>query len=324
MSNFKLWFSFMLFYLSLISLFCNNWLAVWMVMEVNVLFLMGILSLTCGYESSSTIMKYFIVQLIISLVFLTFILSLLFNIFMSVNLWIMIVLMAKLGLFPFHFWMIMILSKIDWTGFFMMSTFYKLPSLMYTHWTFELLTLSLVVISSSFVGSFLGLNNIFIQKLLGYSSLSHLSWLLLSLSLSVQMFSVYMVSYTIILLTLSLMFNYLNIYYINQFKFFSRSTFTLFMLVFVILSLMGFPPFMGFVVKWFVMKFLLYLNFNFMLFFMLLVSVMSVVFYLQLFYYMIMIYNINFKWHYPLFYNLTVFSCVFLNLLCYLFVYFCI
>lgn len=303
----------------------NNWISVWIIIEVRVLFLVGLISIDSNYIRSSLIIKFFIIQLLISLAFIITALVYIINIFIvRCNFICLIFLLIKMGMFPFHFWLIRILGKINWLSFFVLSTFIKLPPLNLSYYLFDFSNLMLIVRSSLVVGSLLGMNNLLIQKILGYSSMTHLCWIILSLTISLPVYWFYFIGYSYTMIILLSLFSKLNMFYLNQFKLYHHNKFYLFSVLFIILSLSGFPPFIGFIIKWAVRRFMTFCNIKILISLMVSFSVFSTVFYFQLFYYFILVYNLNFKLYRGTYKGTFLFKLIFLVLSFYLLVYFLI
>lgn len=310
--------------MGIISWFLNSWISIWLTMEVSVLFLIGILRLSYNYDGTSLIIKYYLIQLIISLIFIIVTLFYIFNFFIKAELRCLVILLAKLGVFPFHYWIIIIIGKIDWRGFFILNTIFKLPPLRLVYFMVEISIFRTIVVSSVFIGSCLGLNNVVIQKLLGYSSLIHLCWLLLRLRISIQLYFLYFISYSLTLILLIFLLKSSNSFYINQFKLSLSRTFYNFVILASFLRLSGFPPFIGFVIKWIVIRFIVYRNIKFIIFLIVVISIWSVMFYFQIFYYFLLVFSLHFKWYSSLILNKLLFISRFIILVVYFGIYLCV
>nr|YP_010999057.1 NADH dehydrogenase subunit 2 [Pealius mori]WPM91815.1 NADH dehydrogenase subunit 2 [Pealius mori]CAD5105732.1 NADH dehydrogenase subunit 2 [Pealius mori] len=312
-------------YLSILTWSLNNWISVWMIMEISVLFLIGLMSLGTNYMSSSLMMKFFIIQLLISLAFMITALIYVMNMFtISCNFICLMFLLMKMGLFPFHFWLISILGKMGWLSFFILTTLMKLPPLNLSYYLFDFSNLMLVCASSLIVGGLLGMNNLSIQKILGYSSMTHLCWIMLSLTLSLTVYWFYFIGYSYTMIILLGLFSKLNMFYLNHFKLYYHNKFYLFSMLFIIISLSGFPPFLGFLMKWAVSTFMVFCNFKVLIVLMISFSVFSTVFYFQLFYYFILVYNSSLKLYSSIYMSFISFKLMFLVLIFYLAAYFMI
>nr|AXI95999.1 NADH dehydrogenase subunit 2 [Bemisia tabaci]AXI96012.1 NADH dehydrogenase subunit 2 [Bemisia tabaci] len=275
----------------------NNWLMIWYLMEVCLVLFVGLCTSGKGYSVSEVMMSYYLVQSIFSLIMLVFILFYMFNLFYLCSFILILGLMAKMGLFPLHFWFILICGKLDWISFFTLSTLMKLIPLILLYYLFSTSSFYFVMISSSFFGSLLGLNNSAIQKTMGFSSMITVCWFIYSMSISLNLFFFYFISYVNMLFWLVIILNKYSIFYINQFKFNSMNLNMKIMIFIYGLSISGFPPFLGFLVKWLAINYFWWLGFKFLVSLMILVSVLSVYFYLQMFFYIMLMFSSWVKWY---------------------------
>nr|ARJ63885.1 NADH dehydrogenase subunit 2 [Bemisia emiliae] len=290
----------------------NNWLMIWYLMEVCLVLFLGLCTSGKGYNVSEMMMSYYLVQVIFSLIMLTFILFYMFNLGYLCSFVLVLGMMVKMGMFPFHFWFIMICGKLEWISFFMLATLMKLIPLVLLYYLFSMLSFFFVTASSLIFGSFMGLNNSVIQKMMGYSSMVTICWLIYSMSISLILFFGYFAGYTIMLIWLINIFNKYGIFYINQFKFNSVSLNMKIVIFSYSLSISGFPPFLGFLVKWMVINCFWHLGFKFVVSLMILVSVLSVYFYLQMVFFVMVVFSSWVKWHTMNFTSFGMLSFVFL------------
>jgi len=86
-----------------------------------------------------------------------------------------------------------------------------------------------------------------IRKILAYSSITHLSWIILPLINNSRNWIIYIFSYSIIILTGILLLKKINLSTIFQFKF--LRTHNSYIILIFFLRLRGLPPFLGFFPK---------------------------------------------------------------------------
>nr|ALR69432.1 NADH dehydrogenase subunit 2 [Bemisia tabaci] len=320
MKYLKVWFFFMVGSLSLMGWTMNNWLMIWYLMEVCLILFMGLCTSGKGYSISEMMMSYYLVQVSVSLFMALFILFYMFNLGYSYSFILIMSLMIKMGMFPFHFWLIMICGKLEWWSFFILSTLMKLIPLVLLYYLSSMSSFFFVTVGSTVFGSFMGLNNNVIQKMMGYSSMINICWLIFSMSVSLSLFFLYFMSYMVMLWLLIYMFSNCEIFYINQFKFNSLSLSKKIIVFTYGLSVSGFPPFLGFLIKWLVVSCLWHVGLKFLLSLMILVSVLAVYFYLQMFFFIMMVFSAWTKLHTINFSGFGVFSFMFLVIYLILFI----
>nr|YP_009227732.1 NADH dehydrogenase subunit 2 [Aleurocanthus spiniferus]AHY04227.1 NADH dehydrogenase subunit 2 [Aleurocanthus spiniferus] len=297
MNYLKFMFTLAVSYLSLISWMVNSWMTLWMVMEVTLVLFMGLLSMGVSYSIVELMIKYFIIQAVAGLVLLGCLAANLFLMASSTD-WMMVsVLFVKLGLAPFHSWMISVLGKIDWLGFFIMVTFLKLVPLLMLNYLAEASWGGPVAILSVLVGSFLGINEVQIQKLLGYSGMVSVAWLVLASEGGFFFFFFFWVGYSVSLGLLCVLCLMMNVYYFNQFKFISFSLELKIMSLFLAFSFSGIPPFLGFMMKWGLCYFMMFWGVTTFVWVLVLMSFFSTFYYLQLWYYILLMFTFEFKWY---------------------------
>nr|YP_009027757.1 NADH dehydrogenase subunit 2 [Bemisia afer]AHC02250.1 NADH dehydrogenase subunit 2 [Bemisia afer] len=297
MSYMKLFSCYGIIYLSVVGWTSNNWLMMWFMMEVCLVLFLGLTTLGGGYGAVEFMIKYFIVQVFFSLLLLMHLVYYLFNLVYMDNLVVLGFLMVKVGLFPFHSWLLMLLGKLDWLVFFMVAGPMKLIPVLMLYLTFSLAGLLSVSVGSLIAGSLGGVNNTSLQKILGYSSMVSLCWVFFSLSVSFLVFLFYFGGYLILTLWLCVVFKQSGIFYMNQFKLVSWCLSSKIIMFVYVLSISGFPPFLGFMMKWVVVSSLAFVNMKLMISLMVLFSVVSTYFYLQMFFYVMMVYAGAGKWY---------------------------
>nr|ALR69342.1 NADH dehydrogenase subunit 2 [Bemisia tabaci] len=290
----------------------NNWLMIWYLMEVCLVLFLGLCTAGKGYSVSEVMMSYYLIQVIFSLVMLTFILFYMFNLGYMCNFVLVLGMMIKVGMFPFHFWFILICGKLEWVSFFMLSTVMKLIPLVLLYYLFSMLSFFYITASSMIFGSLMGLNNNVIQKMMGYSSMITICWFIYSMSISLLLFFGYFMGYMIMLFWLVNILSKYNIFYINQFKLNSVNLNTKIMIFSYGLSISGFPPFLGFLIKWLVINYLWHLGLKLVVSLMVLISGLAVYFYLQMIFFVMVVFSSWVKWYTMNFIGSSVLSFMFL------------
>nr|AUI11290.1 NADH dehydrogenase subunit 2 [Clanculus margaritarius] len=264
-------FIFVLAFGSILSLSSLHWLSIWAGLEINLMGFIPILVYRGISQETESGMKYFIIQalgsgMIMMGSLLAFNLSFTWENAPSPKIYLGMVillfgLMLKLGSFPFHFWLPSVMAGISWLGCLLLTTWQKLAPLfllamVVKSWSsmnnFVVPFLLLAASLSSLIGGIGGLNQTQIRALLAYSSIGHIGWMLLCSILSVTILKIYFVIYFIVSVsTFVILWN-------SEKSLFSQTSNTIpentklneISLIFMLLSLGGMPPLLGFFGKW--------------------------------------------------------------------------
>nr|ARJ63896.1 NADH dehydrogenase subunit 2 [Bemisia sp. WTT-2017] len=293
----KLLLVFLISSLSIMSWTMNNWLMIWYLMDICLILFMGICGSSGGYSTSESMMKYYLIQVSFSLIMLVFMFFYILNLGFLFSIVLMVGLLVKMGMFPFHFWLVLICGKLEWTSFYVLSTLMKLIPLMLLYYLFSISSFFFVVASSTVFGGLMGLNSGVIQKMIVYSSMVNICWFLYSLSISLILFWFYFTSYICMLGWLMNLLSKHKIFYINQFSFNHISLASKVMMLIYSLSIAGFPPFLGFMIKWMVINYLWYFGLKILISLMILFSLLAVYYYLQMFFFIMVVFSSWMKWY---------------------------
>nr|QBF01200.1 NADH dehydrogenase subunit 2 [Stegana sp. 1338 JL-2019] len=277
---------------SLITITSNSWLGAWMGLEINLLSFIPLMSDNNNLMSSEASLKYFLIQAMASTVLLfAIILSMMKNnmnyeINQSyVTMIILSSLLLKSGAAPFHFWFPNIMEGLSWMNCLLLMTWQKIaPLMLISHVNMKFLLFSSIIMSV-FIGSLGGLNQSSLRKLMAFSSINHLGWMLMALNSNEIIWFIYFLMYSFLSFTLIFMFNNYKIYHFNQmFSIFFNSKILKFILFMNFLSLGGLPPFLGFLPKWLMIQQLSLENQYFMLMILVMTTLITLFFYLRICY----------------------------------------
>nr|UZN43777.1 NADH dehydrogenase subunit 2 [Ixodes acutitarsus] len=274
----------------------SYWFALWMSLEMNMMIFIPMMN-SKNFLSSNSMLYYFIIQSLASSLF--FFASLLSPMFFTkiFNLVIMISMLMKLGSAPFHIWFPQISEGLSYNSFFFLSSFQKIIPF-YIMTIISKKFLILFIILSAMMGSFGGLNQKSFKKILAFSSISHISWMLSLILISHNFWMMYFFIYILILMKIIYLLkknNIMSIININSIKF---SNFKKMYLFSLFLSLGGLPPFLGFLTKW-ISIILIIKNFPLILMFLISSSLINLYFYIRSLFPLIM--NMNIFMKFPLF-----------------------
>nr|YP_010876291.1 NADH dehydrogenase subunit 2 [Bruchus pisorum]WHE17342.1 NADH dehydrogenase subunit 2 [Bruchus pisorum] len=248
---------------TLITISYYSWFSMWMGLEINLLSILPLMTNPKNLYPSEAAMKYFITQALASLILLfTIIMSMNFKGFIpqnSSNMLMLILnssLFLKMGAAPFHAWFPEVMEGLNWINCFIMLSWQKIAPMVILMYNLNMtLFLSWIIVISSIIGGIMGLNQISLRKILAYSSINHIAWMLSSMINLKIIWFLYFIIYTIITLNLVVIFWYFNIFYVNQlFMIFNSNKLFEFLFAMNFLSLGGLPPFLGFFPKWLVVN----------------------------------------------------------------------
>nr|AEW48053.1 NADH dehydrogenase subunit 2 [Pseudostegana xanthoptera]AID22220.1 NADH dehydrogenase subunit 2 [Pseudostegana xanthoptera] len=279
---------------TMITVTSNSWLSAWMGLEINLLAFIPLMSdnnINNNSMSTEASLKYFLTQALASSVLLfSIILMMLKNIIIELNYsyissMMFSSLLMKSGAAPFHFWFPNMMEGMTWMNSLILMTWQKIaPLMLISHINLNFL-LKISVILSVIIGALGGLNQTSLRKLMAFSSINHLGWMLMSLNISENYWMIYFLFYSFLSMTIIFMFNIFKIFHFNQmFSLFNNSKIMKFLLFMNFLSLGGLPPFLGFLPKWVVIQQLVMNDNLFLMFIMILSTLITLFFYLRICY----------------------------------------
>nr|BAD02176.1 NADH dehydrogenase subunit 2 [Eurypharynx pelecanoides] len=245
----------------------SHWLMAWMGLEINTLAIIPLMAQHRHPRAVEATVKYFLVQATAATLML----------FMATsNAWLegqweieqlsnltplMITTLAlglKMGLAPMHFWLPEVLQGLSLTTGLILLTWQKLAPmvLMYqiSSQIHPLLILTLATMSV-LVGGWGGLNQTQLRKLLAYSSIAHMGWMMAAMKYMPDLTILALMTYIMMTSSIFLMMKLLSATKINELATAWTKAPTLAAINMVtILSLGGLPPLTGFMPKWFIIQ----------------------------------------------------------------------
>nr|QNM39067.1 NADH dehydrogenase subunit 2 [Macaca nemestrina]QNM39080.1 NADH dehydrogenase subunit 2 [Macaca nemestrina] len=283
---------------TLITTLSSHWFLAWAGLEMNMLAFIPILMKKTNLRSTEAAIKYFLTQSTASMILMMAIISnnLLSGCWTTTSyisqppsLMMTAALAMKLGMAPFHFWVPEVTQGAPLTSGLLLLTWQKLApiSIMYqihpsinTHTLLTLSTLSIMV------GSWGGLNQTQLRKILGYSSITHVGWMMMTLTYNPTTTILYLTMYMILTTTMFLILNLsTSTTTLMLARTWNKSTHLTPPTALILMSLGGLPPLTGFLPKWVVIQELT-MNNNFLI-----PSIMTIMTLLNLYFYMRLIYT---------------------------------
>nr|WRO44754.1 NADH dehydrogenase subunit 2 [Themus sp. 'bimaculicollis'] len=295
--NFKLLFFNLLMLSTLISVSASSWLGMWMGLEMNLLAIIPIMYTKNNIASSEASVKYFIVQTIASSIIIINVIMIMINYNITSNMFIHTMnfimmnsaFLIKIGMAPFHFWFPEIINGLSWLNSLIILTWQKIAPMILFMFNFTSSTfLVFIIITSAILSSVSSLNLINLKKILAFSSINHMSWMMSMMIFSKTIWMMYFSIYSFSTIVLILLLNKMKIMFINQLSFFNnqKEMIMFFMLSFV--SFMGLPPTIGFISKWLTIQVLIWEEWLFLTVILMILTTFMIFIYFQLMMYSIL------------------------------------
>nr|AGZ91311.1 NADH dehydrogenase subunit 2 [Saurogobio dabryi]AHA84340.1 NADH dehydrogenase subunit 2 [Saurogobio dabryi]WIW75026.1 NADH dehydrogenase subunit 2 [Saurogobio dabryi complex sp. 2 LC-2023] len=275
----------------------SHWLLAWMGLEINTLAIIPLMAQHHHPRAVEAATKYFLTQATAAAMIL----------FASTtNAWItgewdinnmssplastmvIIALALKIGLAPMHFWMPEVLQGLDLLTGLILSTWQKLAPLALIIQTSQALDptlLTLLGLMSTLAGGWGGLNQTQLRKILAYSSIAHMGWMIIVLQYAPQLTLLALGTYIFMTSAAFLTLKVSSATKINTLAMaWSNSPILTATTALVLLSLGGLPPLTGFMPKWLILQELTKQNLPLTATIMALAALLSLYFYLRLCY----------------------------------------
>nr|YP_009113977.1 NADH dehydrogenase subunit 2 [Platemys platycephala]AGL45246.1 NADH dehydrogenase subunit 2 [Platemys platycephala] len=282
----------------LLTMSSNHWIMAWCGLEISTLSVIPLIAQQHHPRAIEASTKYFLVQAAASsMVLLSAILNS-WNLgqwettFMNNNIsctLLTISLAMKLGLAPFHLWLPEVLQGSTTMTALLLTTWQKLAPLTLLMTTFQHLNTSMLLLMglmSTLIGGWGGLNQTQMRKIMAFSSIAHLGWMIIILTLSPKLTLLTFLLYSMMTTSMFLMMNYLQASKMSTMM--TSWTKTPLMNTTMMMSLMslgGLPPLTGFAQKWLILQELTKQHLPLIATLMALASLLSLFFYLRVSYY---------------------------------------
>nr|YP_010348449.1 NADH dehydrogenase subunit 2 [Charcotia amundseni]UIN24691.1 NADH dehydrogenase subunit 2 [Charcotia amundseni] len=240
----------------------NSWFMVWVGLEMNMMFFMPLMIIKNNKYNSESTLKYFLIQVFSSnIIIISSILTL--SSFKLMSTFVLLALLLKAGSAPFHQWMPSLIEGLNFQVILLLLSIQKInPMILLTtlsNTDMSQMIFYLAIFSSGFVGAISGLSQISLRKILVFSSISHMSWMLSAIMMSSLTWLNYFLVYLMVLYTITKILKMENMTNLNQML--NKMTPNLSLLMPILfMSLGGLPPFTGFVPKLLISQELLMMN----------------------------------------------------------------
>nr|YP_009654888.1 NADH dehydrogenase subunit 2 [Eocanthecona thomsoni]QCI09865.1 NADH dehydrogenase subunit 2 [Eocanthecona thomsoni] len=282
---------------TMITLSSNNWISMWIGLEINMMSFIPLILLKINKSSSEAAMIYFLTQSVSSMLLMMSVLIMMCKYLIPMNLINMMILMSimiKLGAAPFHMWIPNIITKMEWNKCGIMLTWQKIAPLFMIS-NMNNYNINLMIIMSVMVGALGGLNQTSLRKMMAYSSINHIGWML-AINKSMNLWIIYLITYSFMMISLCYLFFNYKFNFINQMSSINMSNTEKISFSIMMLSMGGLPPFIGFLPKWIVIQTLVKEQETLLILIMIMISLVTLMYYLRVMTNMFLSFNSSIKW----------------------------
>nr|QUL60371.1 NADH dehydrogenase subunit 2 [Mictyris thailandensis] len=278
-----------------ISLSSPSWFGAWIGLELNLLSFIPLITFKMNSYLSEAALKYFLVQALGSALLISS--SLFFISFLLLgSLCVLSALLLKLGAAPFYFWFPQVMKGLMWPQAFFLASIQKLaPLALLSFLTLNFKTVMIISLSammSALTGALGGLNLVNLREIIAFSSINHLSWMLMAISINDTLWILYYTIYFFILLSIIGTLHKIKASSLSNIFQSSRTDATTKLSISLsFFSLGGLPPLTGFIPKWMLIQVMLNLNLFVTLSFLLFSSLLTLYYYLRILIPFILLFN---------------------------------
>nr|AFL70316.1 NADH dehydrogenase subunit 2 [Uperoleia saxatilis] len=279
----------------------HHWVLAWIGLEINTLAIIPLMTKTPHPRAIEAATKYFLIQAAASA---TILFSSTINAWLTgewainnlshptANITLTIALAMKLGLAPVHFWLPEVLQGLTLQTGLVLSTWQKLAPmalLIQLADTTNLILLMTIGITSTLLGGWGGINQTQLRKIMAFSSIAHIGWMVTVLKFAP---SISLLNLLIYLLMTTAMFTTMISLATKKISDLAtawpKTPALTALSMLTLLSLGGLPPLSGFMPKWLIAQELIKQNLTAFATMILLSTLLSLFFYLRLAYIMTM------------------------------------
>nr|UPX88285.1 NADH dehydrogenase subunit 2 [Chydorus sphaericus] len=249
----------------------------WLALELNTMAFIPFILFQTELKTGESSIKYFLSQTLGSILILIST-SLTDQFYIMSSVLLVSALSLKLAVAPFHAWLPSMISKMSWSNLFMLLVVQKInPLIMLCSIELVNFILLLSVVSIS-VGSLTGVTQTQTRKLMVFSSINQMGWVLAASCINTTLCYLFFILYGLMLWPVLSSLKLMKLEKLAQLIQMTPTSLRI-ILFLNLLSLGGLPPFMGFLTKWMVLS---GTSSFFVLFIMISMSLVTLLFYLRI------------------------------------------
>nr|AAQ09121.1 NADH dehydrogenase subunit 2 [Enyalioides annularis] len=282
---------------TIITASSHHWMLAWIGLEMNTLAIIPIIAKQHHPRATEAATKYFLTQAAASALILfssslnawktgTWDITQMTN--QAANTLLTSALAMKLGLAPMHFWLPEVLQGSTMKTALIISTWQKLAPMTLIYLTTNNLSTTILLLMgtlSAMLGGWAGLNQTQARKILAYSSIAHLGWMVMVATTLTNIMTLTLAMYLFMTTSMfsTLILSKSKTIQDTTTSWTTSPTLTI-MTALTLLSLGGLPPLSGFLPKWLILEELITQNLAPLAIIIALSTLLSLFFYLRLTY----------------------------------------
>nr|YP_009865032.1 NADH dehydrogenase subunit 2 [Sundasciurus robinsoni]QKE47074.1 NADH dehydrogenase subunit 2 [Sundasciurus robinsoni] len=282
---------------TLITLLSSHWLFAWVGLEMSMLAMIPILMSKANPRSTEAASKYFLIQATASMMLM---MSAIMN-YMNTGQWLLtnplapvpslmltVALAMKMGLAPFHMWVPEVAQGTPLMSGLILLTWQKIAPISIMTQVIHSINLPLLTsmaVLSIAMGGWGGLNQTQLRKILAYSSIAHMGWMMAVIPYSPTLTMFNLIIYIILTISMFLLFHLnKNTTTLTLSDTWNKFPLLISITLIILMSLGGLPPLTGFVPKWMIIKELVSNDSIIMPMIMAMMALLNLYFYMRLIY----------------------------------------
>nr|YP_009128491.1 NADH dehydrogenase subunit 2 [Cynomys ludovicianus]AJP09663.1 NADH dehydrogenase subunit 2 [Cynomys ludovicianus]UOH96836.1 NADH dehydrogenase subunit 2 [Cynomys ludovicianus] len=258
---------FTLFSGTMVTLFSSHWLLTWVGLEMSMLAIIPILIDKGNPRSTEAACKYFLIQATASMILM---MGTMIN-FMDSGQWTLsnsynqisslmftIALSMKMGLAPFHLWVPEVTQGIPLKSGLIVLTWQKIAPISIVYQIAPSMNSTLMLLMgtlSIMLGGWGGLNQTQLRKIMAYSSIAHMGWMMAIVTYNPTLTMFNLIIYLMLTINMfMLLLFYKKTTTLSLSNMWSKFPLLTPTILIVLMSLGGLPPLTGFTPKWAILK----------------------------------------------------------------------